>query len=143
MKEYLENVCSPTQHVNKIFQHLGVNVMEVGDGKAILRMPITPSLGQGVGLVAGGVLATLADEAMAHAAMAGSLRKLVTVEMNIRYLKATPAFDNGWLMAEASVVKMGHAMVTTEARVKNDAGALLATAGASFYFIEPEAAQEA
>lgn len=141
MREYLEKVCLPNQNVNKIFQHLGVAVKEMHDGKAVLIMPITPCLGQGVGVVAGGILATLADEAMAHAVMSRSLRASVTVEMNIRYLKGTPAYDTGFLLAEAAILKMGRSIVVTEARIKNDKGDLLATAGASFYYTETVAVE--
>ncbi len=71
-EKYLEQIRLPEQSVNPLFHHLGIKVVELAPDKATLRLFIKPELIQGAGNAAGGVLAALLDEAMAHAVLAGT-----------------------------------------------------------------------
>lgn len=131
-KEYLEAVVSPDQQVNPLFRFLGVEVVRLDREYAELRCPIGGDLIQGAGMLAGGVLATLADEAMAHAVLArlAQGKRTSTVEMSVRYLR--PVFQDEVVTAKAWVLKLGRSIVTTEAEVYDSRNRLAAKAAASF-----------
>ena len=132
---YLAALRSPDQDVNPLFNLLGARLLEAADGKAVIELPVYARLAQGSGVVAGGILATLADESMAHAVISileeGS--GTATTEMNIRYLRAVSPENKGILRGVARVVKSGRSMITAEAGVYDDSGRLIATAGGSFF----------
>jgi acyl-CoA thioesterase len=46
---------------------LGMELLEVGPGRAVMRMTITPAMANGLGIAHGGFLYTLADSAFAFA----------------------------------------------------------------------------
>lgn len=62
---------------------------EYGDGTARARFRIEPRFAGWTSIVHGGVMATVLDEAMAHAAIAAGVRA-VTARLEIRYRKAAP-----------------------------------------------------
>ena len=134
---YLMAVCSETQKVNPLFNFLGARLVSAVDGEARLELPLSPCLTQGAGAVAGGILATLADEAMAHAVISvlEHDKSTVTTEMNIRYLRGTDPNRQGMLIGTARIIKAGRSILTAEAQVHDDTGQLLATAGGSFFVI--------
>ncbi|MDL2279182.1 PaaI family thioesterase [Desulfovibrio sp. OttesenSCG-928-G11] len=134
-QSYLEAVCREGQGVNPLFAFLKARLTRVGDGEAEISMPTGLYLCQGGGMVAGGILATLADEAMAHAVMSllAPGRSTVTAEMNIRYLRGADPGAGGELRALAKVIKEGHSLCFAEAGVLDGNERLLATAGATFF----------
>jgi uncharacterized protein (TIGR00369 family) len=115
---YLKHVRRPGQTVNRLFTHLGIEVLRIDRDAAVLTLTIGPELLQGAGLAAGGVLATLLDEAMAHAVLAGNepCRKTTTVDMQVSYLRAVT--EGARLTSEARVVKRGSRVVFAEAVVR-------------------------
>lgn len=135
---YLAAVCREGQGVNPLFAFLKARITRVENGEAEIVMPVGMYLCQGGGVVAGGILATLADEAMAHAVMSRleEGQATVTAEMNIRYLRAADPAEGGLLRARATVVKSGHSLCVAEAQVLDGDGRLLATAGATFYVLK-------
>ena len=136
-KEYLHAVCQKDQVVNPLFAFLGANLAHADNGEATLILPVSMNLCQGGGLVAGGVLATLADEAMAHAVMSvlDPSMATVTAEMNIRYLRGTDPRQGGELTARARIIKRGRHMIYTEAHIFDSKERMLAVCGATFYAI--------
>jgi uncharacterized protein (TIGR00369 family) len=134
---YLEDVLKPGQTVNPLFSFLGVKVQAVSPEEAVLRLDFREEFKQGGGMVAGGILATLADEAMAHVVLAnlGDGRRTATTEMNVRYFR--PVQGSG-LTARARVVHLGRSLISTEALVLDDRGRMVAKAGGSFFVIEPK-----
>ncbi len=139
-KQYLAAVIRADQTVNPLFNLLGARLTRAENGEASITLPVSPKLAQGMGYVAGGILATLADEAMAHAVISllSPGRKVVTTEMNIRYLRGTDPGQPGELTATGTVVKAGRTVMTTDARIRDGEGRLLATAGGSFFILHPE-----
>ena len=132
MQEYLKRVCEKEQNVNNLFNALGVKVESIDQDACTLRLPVKPLLLQGAQKVAGGIIATMADEAMAHCVISGleEGKTTATIEMNIRYLRG---ISQGELVAYGRVLRRGRTIITTEAEVKDGNGLLLATAGASFW----------
>ncbi|MGQ9542476.1 MAG: PaaI family thioesterase [Candidatus Bathyarchaeia archaeon] len=137
VKGYLSKVRVPGQRVNPLFNYLGVIVEEVTSERATLRLPVKHEFIQGAGIVAGGILATIADEAMAHVVLANleDGQSTTTIEMNIRYLR--PVVE-GEVSAVARVIRRGRQIITAGAEVLDDKSRLLATAGASFMIINPQ-----
>jgi len=134
-RDYLEKVKQPGQEVNPLFNLLGVAVEKMEPDSCVLSLPFQQGFIQGAGLLAGGIMATLADEAMAHLVLSnlepGS--DTATIEMNMRFLRP---LDQGPLKAEARMVKKGKKIITVKAEVKGPGEKLLAEAGASFMVIE-------
>jgi uncharacterized protein (TIGR00369 family) len=131
---YLTAVQKEDQDVNPLFRFFGARLTRAEQGEADLLLPVSPSLCQGGGLLAGGILATIADEAMAHALMSvlDPHRNCVTAEMNIRYLRAAHPQEVSLVTVTAKVVKKGAHMAVTAADIQDDRGRLLAVAGATF-----------
>lgn len=116
---YIEEITRPDQSVNPLFSMLGIQVEQLDREAVRLRLPFREGLIQGGGVVAGGVLATLLDEAMAHAVlvrldMEGGERT-ATVDMNVSFLAAVKHGTD--LAAEARVVKDGSRVFFTEGTV--------------------------
>jgi len=130
--EYLNAVRSPDQRVNNLFRTLGVQVVEIAPQRAVLGLDVGEGMLQGAGVLAGGILATLLDEAMAHAVLASleAGRTAATVEMSVRYLRPVGAGER--IMAEAVVLKPGRRVFSVEAWVRNERGQVAAKSAASF-----------
>lgn len=117
-KEYLEAVSQPDQTVNPLFAFLGMEVESIEPDTATLRLPFKKELIQGAGLVAGGILATLLDETMAHAVLGGNApgQRTTTVEMSVSYLR--PVANGDDLICSAKVVKRGRRVIFVEAEIR-------------------------
>ncbi len=133
-QSYLEQVCEKDQIVNPLFNFLGVEVVKITTDRAILRLPVKPELLQGGGIAAGGILATLLDETMAHAVLAGNEPgdHTTTVDISVSYFR--PVNKHADLVCEARVTKRGKRVVFAKAVVRND-GHEAARATASFLII--------
>ncbi len=137
-ESYLRAVQAHDQEVNSLFVFLGARLTRAEDGVAELVLPLGKHLCQGGGLIAGGILATMADEAMAHAVLSAIAEdeQIVTSEMNIRYLRALRPNDGKNLTARARIVKKGHSITVTESDLRDDNDRLLAVAGATFFMLQ-------
>ncbi|MFZ5426056.1 MAG: PaaI family thioesterase [Thermodesulfobacteriota bacterium] len=133
---YLAAVREQGQKVNPLFAFLGVTCREASPERAVLTLACRPEFIQGGGVVAGGILAALADEAMAHVALAnleeGS--RTATVEMSVRYFRPVVSGD---LTAEAVLVNKGRRLLSIQAMVYDSENRLAAKAEGSFYVIVP------
>lgn len=133
-QQYLESVSQFDQTVNPLFTFLGIQIIELAPDKAVLELVIKPELIQGAGKAAGGVLATLLDEAMAHAVLSGNApgQFTTTVNMNVSYYK--PVQQNDTLICTANVTKRGSRIAFTEATITIDSTPV-AQATASFMMV--------
>ncbi len=131
LEEYFKALQEEGQGVNPLFALLGATLDLVSPSEVRLRLPVSRSLLQGAGVVAGGILSTLADEAMAHVVMANLEPgcKTATIEMNMRFLRPV---SQGVLLASGRITRRGKTIITTAAEVRDQAEVLLAVGGASF-----------
>ncbi|MBN2139866.1 MAG: PaaI family thioesterase [Desulfovibrionaceae bacterium] len=131
MTDYLKLVQEPGQTVNPLFAFLGVRVEEISGQRAVLRLDLKPEFVQGAGKVAGGIVATLLDEAMAHAVMASLEpgQATATTGLNVRYFR--PADKGQGLRAEARLARRGRRLAFVEAEASID-GQVVAKADAQF-----------
>ena len=107
---------------DKFALHAGIELLEVKSGTAKVRMEVKPFHINGVGLVHGGALFTLAD--FAFAAAANSHEEVaVAINASISYLKGVKA---GTLYAEAEEISNSRKISVYSVRVTDDAGQLIA-----------------
>jgi len=97
-------------------EHLGMQAGELGPGWFEIRLPLKPFHQQHDGIVHGGVLATLADTAVALAAytLAAQGQRIVTIEFKINYLR--PA-QGELLLCRGTVLRPGRTVTVSEAEI--------------------------
>ena len=126
---------TPARAIRSPFiEHLGIRVVSVGPEGAVLELPVLPEFLNSVGMVHGGVYASLADSGLG-AAIHGRLpagRFAVTAEMSCRYLQGA---RGGVLRCVSRVLHMGRSTAVAEADVLVD-GALQFKASGTFMVME-------
>jgi acyl-CoA thioesterase len=112
-------------------KHLGIEILEAGEGVARLKMPYRHELTNPAGNLHGGAIATVADSAMAVAigSVVGTGGRHITVKLEIRYKAAV---TDGVIIAEATVTRRKPRLFLGEAVVKNGDGQVIATAAGTF-----------
>lgn len=129
--QYLQLVQQPDQQVNLLFNLLDIRIIRIHADECILELPLKEDFTQGAGITAGGILATLADEAMAHVVLS-NLEKgfsISTIEMNIRYFRPV---KEGTLVARSWIRKGGKRVMYPEVEITDNDGVVIASAGGSF-----------
>lgn len=114
---------------------LGVETLEVGDARSLLRIPYKPEMvGEpATGVIAGGVVTTLLDHACGQAVMAalGEPTSIATLDLRIDYMRA--AHPNQALFAAAHCYKLGRQIAFVRATAyEHSADDPVATAQAAF-----------
>jgi uncharacterized protein (TIGR00369 family) len=91
---------------NPFIKFVGIQVPELGQGYARFVLPFKAELANSIGLLQGGMIAALADEAVAFAlySLAKEGETFNTVEMKINFLGAV---KEGEVVAEAHIAKRG------------------------------------
>ena len=108
---------------DKFALHAGIELLEVKSGTAKVRMEVKPFHINGVGLVHGGALFTLAD--FAFAAAANSHEEVaVAINASISYLKGVKA---GILYAEAEEISNSRKISVYSIKIINEHNQLIAT----------------
>jgi acyl-coenzyme A thioesterase PaaI-like protein len=104
-------------------------VFEYGDGTA--RCVVTPGqrFGGWSSIMHGGIVATLLDEAMAHAAIAAGIRA-VTARIEVRFRKPVPTTQA--LIAEGKVLGQRGRVLDVEGTLTLEDGTMLAQSHAKF-----------
>ncbi|KZE63342.1 hypothetical protein AWM68_15080 [Fictibacillus phosphorivorans] len=97
-----------------------------------MEMPNSPLLDNSIGIVHGGLTATLLDTAMGTMAslVPGNKKGAVTVELKVDYL--TPGVGEVFI-CRAEVVHNGRQLVRMNGKVRNEKGVLIASATGTFF----------
>jgi acyl-CoA thioesterase len=116
-------------------RHLGIEPLEVGEGFARIRLPFRKELTNPAGKLHGGVIASIADTAMAVAvgSVLGVPGRHFTVKLEIKY--KAPVTD-GEIIAEATITRRKQTVFLGEAVVKDGNGRVVATATATFMVMD-------
>jgi acyl-CoA thioesterase len=119
MMSYLEKIKDRGRQANPFFCLMGIEVVSVGQGNAVLRMEVRPDMLNGVGWLQGGIFTALADEAMALA-----LYSLLSPKEGIATISESTSFirgvRDGVLTAEGRVIKKGRRVAFAEGDVTPD-----------------------
>lgn len=116
-------------------RHVGLRIEKLEPGSALFSLEIADEHLNGAGTVHGGVHATIMDSAMAVALLALGLRAS-TANMNVTYLAP---IVGGKIFCAGEVVHRAGRSAIAEARLRDEAGQLLAVGMASFRVIERDA----
>jgi uncharacterized protein (TIGR00369 family) len=102
---------------NPFIKFVGIQAPQLGRGYARFLLPFKPDLANSIGLLQGGVIAALADEAVAFAlySLVQEGEAFNTVEMKINFLGAVKA---GEVEAEAHIAKRGRTISLGEFTVR-------------------------
>ena len=117
---------------NPFVQLLGVEIAEVGPDRSLLRLALRPETLNPHGLVHGGALFTLADNAAGCAASTDG-RTYVTQAGDIHFLRVQAS---GAVQAEARVRHRGRSTVLVEVSVTGEDDKLLAVGSFTFFCVD-------
>jgi uncharacterized protein (TIGR00369 family) len=124
-------------------QTLGLQLWAFGDGMAELRLPLNPGLMNSMHVSHGGVLMTMLDVVMAHAARSADAStaspagpSVVTIEMKTSFMR--PA-AHGPLRALGKLLHGTATLAFTEAHILDSAGLVCAHATGTFKLVRPHA----
>lgn len=108
-------------------KHLGIELVDIERGKAVMQLPMKDELRQPYGLLHGGATASLIDTATAFAVVSVTTReeKCTTVDLTVHYLRPV---INETTICTATIVRAGKRLITVSAEVHNEEGKLIATA---------------
>jgi uncharacterized protein (TIGR00369 family) len=109
----------PSRFHSPFIDHLGIELAQIGTEAVELRLPIRAEFLNSVGIVHGGVYASLADCALSaafHPHIGAGLRA-ITMEMSCRYLRSAAA---GVLVARGRVLHLGRSTASSEAEILVD-----------------------
>ena len=101
-------------------QDLNIEFDKIGDGQAVLRVPVSKRLNREGGTICGQAIMSVADTAMVFA-ISSALDKFVpmtTVSQSSSFLRAAADKD---LIADANVIKLGRTIVYGEVNIYTDA----------------------
>ena len=117
------------------YQALGMSLAEVEEGRALLRVQVRPEHLNADGIVHGGVLPAIADEAMGNAlrTLHGARAQVLTADVHLQYLR--PVRAGAALLAEGRVVQAGRRLAFATVEIREEAsGTLVARGSGTFAF---------
>jgi len=117
-------------------EHLGVRIIEKGEGMVRLRLEPRPELENSWGSVHGGVLMTLLDVALASAgrSLDDKCNGALTVEMKVNFIAAA----TGAVLGEGRAQRAGRSLIFSEGELRSEDGTLLAKATGTFKLLYPK-----
>ncbi len=118
-------------HRLSFLERLGVGV----DAEGRLTLEVRAGHLRTLGIVHGGVIATLLDSVMGMKAQGASPpdHYLVTAQLNVHFIR--PAFEGETLIASSVVRHQGRKTAVAEGEIRTAGGALVATSSATFVHV--------
>ena len=122
---------------NSFWRYLGIEVLDAGEGRVRLRVPVRDELRNAPGApVHGGVFSALTDIAVGgalstmHEATAGGVGQ-TTLDLNVSFLGA----GTGDVFADGRILRRGRTIAVGEATITDAAGKLLAVGRATYMIL--------
>jgi len=137
--EYLRAMMAGEFPPPPIAQALGFTLAELEEGRVVFGVEPAEYHYNPIGMVHGGVAATLMDSAMGcavHTRLPAG-EGYTTLEMKINLLRAI-TMDTGPVRCEGSVIHLGRTTALAEARMMDSRGKLLAHATSTCMILRPE-----
>lgn len=123
-KEKAYAIAKQLMYDNDAFsQWLGIEVLDLDAGKAVLKMTVRAEMTQGFGMAHGGITYSLADSALAFASNSHG-RKSVSIETSISHLLSVHKGDI--LTAEATEESLSNKVGVYHIKIHNQEGKLVA-----------------
>jgi uncharacterized protein (TIGR00369 family) len=121
-------------------EHLGMQLLEKSDGRALIRFEPHPEHLNSWKGVHGGALMTLLDVALSSAARSldPACIGATTVEMKTNFLAAA----TGPILAEGLAQRAGRSLIFAEGEVSDLAGIVLAKASGTFKLVYPKTTEQ-
>ena len=116
-------------------EHLGIRILEKGDGVVKVRLNPRPEFANSWGSVHGGVLMTLLDVALASAgrSLDDKCNGALTVEIKVNFI----ATANGPVLGEGRAQRAGRSLIFSEGELRSEDGTLLAKATGTVKLLYP------
>jgi uncharacterized protein (TIGR00369 family) len=116
---YLDNIRANGRDANPFFCLMGIDVAGFGEGKASLKMTVRPDMYNSVGWLQGGMLAAIADEAMALALYTRLApgEGIATISESTSFIRGV---REGAIVAEAEIIRKGRRVAFMESIVRMD-----------------------
>ncbi|MDJ0343597.1 PaaI family thioesterase [Streptomyces sp. H10-C2] len=117
---------------------MGMEVEELEEGRTVFSLDTKPDFSNPLGIVHGGIAATLLDSVMGcavHTTLAAGV-SYTTLELKVNYIRAV-ALDAGRLTAVGTTIHVGRRMATAEGRVTDARGKLVAHATTTCMILQP------
>jgi len=120
-----------------VAEFVGLRLVSAEPGEAVMEMTVERHHHNPMGMLQGGIVATLADGAMgyAYAAGLGDGESFTTIGLHVDYVKGV---REGTIRASARVVRRGRTIGLVECDVTDAEGALLARASSTCMTLRPE-----
>jgi uncharacterized protein (TIGR00369 family) len=130
---YLENIKKDGKYANPFFCLMGIDVISIEPGTAELKMQVRPDMHNGVGWLQGGILAAIADEAMALAlySLLSGTEGIATISESTSFIRGV---QEGDILAKARVIRKGRRVAFAEGEVYsvNEGVTMLSRTSAAF-----------
>lgn len=104
-------------------QWLGIEILDLDAGYAVLQMSLREEMTQGFGIAHGGITYSLADSALAFASNAHG-RQSLSIETSISHTKAVNVGDQ--IKATATELSLTHRIGIYDIKIENQKGELVA-----------------
>ena len=117
------------------YQAMGMELLAIEEGRAVLRVAIQPAHLNADGIVHGGVLPAVADGAMGNAlrTLNGDRAQVLTAEIHLHYLRPV---TGGALVAEGRVVQAGRRLSFGEVEMRDEASGKPLARGSGAFVID-------
>ena len=118
------------------YQAMGMSLLEIDEGRALIRMEVQPAHLNADGILHGGVLPAIADGAMGNAlrTLNGSAAQVLTAEVHLHYLRPV---RGGALLAEGRLVQSGRRLSFAEVELREEESGKIVARGSGVFVIEP------
>ena len=118
-----------------LLELLEIRPVKAGDGNAVFEMVVDEKHLRTLGIMHGGVTATLLDTALGFAAVsvAPDDHYVVTVQLNINFIR--PAWESERLLAAGEIRHSGQRTAVARGDIHTADGTLMASGTATFLFL--------
>ncbi|HET7579198.1 MAG TPA: PaaI family thioesterase [Bacillales bacterium] len=118
-----------TYEQSPFFQHLGFEFVELEKGNVMVKLALHRPLLNTLGMLHGGIYATMIDNIIGITVRSITGRPLVTVQLNVHYLAPV---GEGTIYAKGKVDRLGHRLITGEGEIVDEQGNVLAKGSGTF-----------
>jgi len=125
-------VSSQTDVISPAWRWLGISLVELGEGSAMVEMTPSEDMANHAGFVHGGMISALADSAMGRSlrTIKPGVARAMSFDLKLSFISAAKVGER--LRATGRVVHAGRRTVVAECRVETPGGRLVATASGTF-----------